>query len=56
MKCHCCKREINIEKHTVPPEWFGLYQMVDLIRVICKPCERDPVNKDWFRINPKKKW
>jgi len=50
MKCCKCNKEIDTSKNTIPPNWFGVYNMSKLTKVICSDCIRKPENKeDWTK-------
>lgn len=50
MKCCKCDKEIDTSKYIIPPDWFGMYNMGKLIKVICLDCIRKPENKeDWTK-------
>jgi hypothetical protein len=44
MKCCKCDKSIDIEKHQIPPQWFGQYECSKLIKVICSECIKKAKN------------
>jgi hypothetical protein len=42
MKCCSCSKELDVNKDSVPPKWYGMYVNAELRKVICADCIKTP--------------
>ena len=45
MKCCVCGKEVEVDKHHLPPMWYGKYEGCKQIAVICEACIATPEGK-----------
>ena len=46
MKCCYCDKKIDIDKHEIPPTWYGIYYIDALIDITCPECLKEN-REDW---------
>lgn len=48
-RCCACKSEVDVEKHDIPPKWYGTYVGSELKKVMCAECMSKPERKAEWR-------